>query len=235
MFTRALIVLLLVLNVGVATWWAMRKPSPPPVPVQPQGVVPLQLLSEAPSRRFARPLPTAPADAAVAGPPAASGNDSAAVIADAAQCVSFGPFATADAAARAQTRLQPLAIRIAAREQFATPPRGWRVYLPPHASPEVAQAAAQRISAAGFSDLLVLHDGADANAIALGRYRDEDMARRRAAALGAAGFAAKAEPVGEVHAATWLDIVAGAGFDAARAQAAAAAPQRRTLDCARLQ
>jgi len=47
MFARALIVLLLVLNVGVAAWWATR--PEPPIPadrVQPVGVPRLQLVQE---------------------------------------------------------------------------------------------------------------------------------------------------------------------------------------------
>ena len=106
--------------------------------------------------------------------------------------------------------------------------------MPPLASPEAAQAMAQRIAAAGFGDFLILHDGAEANAIALGRYGSEDTARRREAALVAAGFEVRAEPLGEAQATTWLDVAAAAGFDAAAAQATAAAPQRRPLDCARL-
>ena len=112
--------------------------------------------------------------------------------------------------------------------------RGWRVQVPPQASPEAAQAMAQRIAAAGFSDLLVVRDGAEANAIALGRFDAQDAASRHAAALVAAGFPARAEPLGDPRRTTWLDIVAAAGFDAAAAQATAAAPQRRSLDCAQL-
>jgi hypothetical protein len=226
MLPRALIVLLLVLNLGVATWWATRQPPPPPVLAQPPGVARLQLLSEAPPQAMARPAVAPPALA----PPAATAKASAPM-----QCFSFGPFADAATAATARARLQPLAVRIATRGQSTTAARGWRVQMLPLASPEAAQAMAQRIAAAGFSDFLVVRDGAEANAIALGRYGSEDGARRRAAALVAAGFEAKAEPLGDAQATTWLDVVAGTGFNAAAAQAAAAAPQRRLLDCARLQ
>ena len=227
MLPRALIVLLLVLNVGVATWWATRLPPPPPVLVQPPGVTRLQLLSEAPSRAEATPATTPPA---IAPTPSATEKAPAP-----ARCFSFGPFADAAATATARTRLQPMVTRVATREQPAPSARGWRVQMTPLASPEAAQAMAQRIAAAGFSDFLVVHEGAEANAIALGRYGGEDSARRRAAALVAAGFEARVEPLGEAQATTWLDVVAAAGFDAAAAQAAAAAPQRRLLDCARLE
>jgi hypothetical protein len=225
MIPRALIVLLLVLNVGVATWWATRQPPPPPVQLQPPGVARLQLLTEAPARAMARPTAVMPAvtkELGVAAKPLA-------------QCFSFGPFADAAAAATARARLQPMVERIASHEQPASSARGWRVQMPPLASPEAAQAMAQRVAAAGFSDFLIVRDGSEANAIALGRYGSEDGARRRAAALVAAGFDARAEPIANAKTTTWLDIAAGAAFDPTAAQAAVAAPQRRPLDCARLQ
>jgi hypothetical protein len=226
MLARALIVLLLVLNLGVATWWATRQPPPPSVLAPPPGVARLQLLSEAPRKAVATPAATPPAMAT----PAATTKASTPM-----QCFSFGPFVDAATAATARARLRPLAMRIATREQSATTAHGWRVQMPPLASPEAAQAMAQRIAAADFSDFLIVRDGTEANAIALGRYGGEDSARRRADALVAAGFDARAEPLDDTKATTWLDVVAATGFNAAAAQVAAAAPQRRPLDCARLQ
>lgn len=224
MFARALIVLLLVLNAGVAIWWIAREPPPPSMLVQPSGAAPLRLVSEAPGR-----IPAAPAGP----PPIASPATSAPVAAAAAQCFSFGPYPDATTAATARTRLQSMAVRMATREQLASPARGWRVQLPPQPTPEAAQAMAQRIEAAGFSDFLIVRDGPEANAIALGRYRGEASARRRAAALVAAGFAVRAEPLGEAHATTWIDLLAVPGFDAAAARAAAAT-QMHAIDCAPL-
>lgn len=46
MSIRALIVVLVALNLGVAAWWLSRPAaSPPPVPVSDRGGVPLQVLS----------------------------------------------------------------------------------------------------------------------------------------------------------------------------------------------
>lgn len=226
MFARALTVLLLVLNVGVASWWTLRSPPPPPVPAQPRGSARLQLPGEAPPRLAGTPPPL----------PAASASPRALLPASAGarQCFSIGPFATRSAAAAARARLQPMASRIVTRAQAVLPPRGWRVVLPPLPSPQAAQAEARRLAAAGFSDFQVMGDGPEANAIALGRYRGQDSARRRADALVAAGFAARAEPLGAADATTWLDVVVAAQVDPAQAQAAAAAAQRRVLDCARL-
>lgn len=226
MFARALIVLLLVLNAGVAAWWAVRPVPQPAAAAQPEGVARLQLLSEVPLQ--ARPKPKAPI--APQAPPVATTAPAAAA---GAQCFSFGPYADAAAASAARTRLQPLVQRIAPRTQ-AAPARAWRVYLPRLPTLDAAQAMAQRIAVAGFSDYLVLREGAEANSIALGRYGSEGAARDRAATLVAAGFPARAEPLPDGAAATWLDVAVAAGSDVARVQSLASAPRRGPLDCARL-
>ena len=202
MLPRALIVLLLVLNLGVATWWATRPSPPPPVLLQPPGIARLQLLEEAPKRAMVRPAAVMPV---MTKEPDASQprhrcprNASVSVLSPMRQ----RPPLRARACSRWSSA-------VATREQPASPARGWRVQMPPLASPEAAQAMAQRIAAAGFSDFLIVRDGDEANAIALGRYGSEDGARRRAAALVAAGFDARAEPIGgNAKSTTWLDVVA---------------------------
>ena len=65
MLIRALIVLLVVLNLGVAAWWLTRSAAPPVAMVaEPEGIARLQLLSEA--MPTASPA-TATATAVVAG------------------------------------------------------------------------------------------------------------------------------------------------------------------------
>lgn len=235
MLVRALIVLFLVLNLGVAAWWIAHDP-PPPASVQvPPGVAQLQLVEETGT-------PAPPPAAATPAPPTTPAATSAtpAPVADAItappvqQCFAFGPFASKDAATTAAAKLKPLVQRLTTREQAAASPgRGWRVYLPPLPSLEEAQAVAQRIGAAGFSDFLVMREGAQANAIALGRYSSEDAANKRVQALTAAGFAAQVEALDAPPAvAVWLDVVADEGFDPRRAQAAIDAAQYRKRDCA---
>ncbi|KAF1694616.1 SPOR domain-containing protein [Pseudoxanthomonas koreensis] len=105
---------------------------------------------------------------------------------------------------------------------------GYRVLLPPHPDREQAQATADRIAAAGFQDFLVLRQGAEANAIALGSYRSRDTAERRATALRAAGFPAEVRAQGGSGTSRWwLD---GATTDAAAVRSAFPAAQDR--DCA---
>jgi len=234
MFARALIVLLLVLNVGVATWWMTRVPPTEPVSTElPPGVVRLQLVDET----LVAALPAATPMTAPAAEPSPVG---AAIPATRAatfapvtpQCFTFGPFTDDQVAVAAQARLQPLTRRIVVREQRRGSSRGWRVMVPPLPSADQAAATAQRIAAAGFNDYFVVRDGNEANSIALGRYGNETAARRRVESLAEAGFAARAEPLGGVV--TWLDTSAAPGFDALAAKTLVSAPEHRPLDCAAL-
>ena len=68
---------------------------------------------------------------------------------------------------------------------------GWRVDLPPLPDAAAAETLAARIGEAGFSDLLVVHEGEAAHSVALGRYGTRDAAQRRVDALRAAGFPAR--------------------------------------------
>jgi hypothetical protein len=190
MLLRALLVMLVVLNAGVAGWWLLRAPPrPADPPALPAGVPELQL-ADTPTRAIA---------AAAAAPRA---------------CFRYGPFRDQGALAAARRAIAGQVLWTATARAFASPPRGWRVVLP-QATREQAVATAQRIAAAGFSDLLVLPGtGADAHAIALGRYGNEAAARERAGALAAAGFPAQAEPVGGREV-LWLDVAAPASFAAA--------------------
>ncbi|MDR7135323.1 hypothetical protein J2X06_002532 [Lysobacter niastensis] len=229
MFVRAVVILLLVLNLGVAAWWALHSQAPAPAAEEPPlGVARLQLLREA----GRPPVATVHEPSAAAVEPAPPPQPPAPV-ATTLQCFSFGPFSDTAATNAARARLKPLVVRSAVREQRpAVPGKGWRVYLPPQASPADAQAMAQRVTAAGFNDLFVVRDGAEANSIALGRYKSEDTARRRAEALTAAGFPARAEPLGDARVVSWIDVAAGSDFDAAGAQKAAGAAQRNDIQCA---
>ena len=226
MILRALIVLLVVINLGIAAWWAARAPVPPsPVAEAPAGVPRLQLLSEAP-----RPAPPpAPAPGSTVVLPVA-----ASVEPTPTQCFSFGPYATPAALRRAHERVQSQALLTRVREVANGQASGWRVFAPPLPSRAEAQALADRMTAAGFEDLLVMADGSEANAIALGRYRSEVAARRRQTALQAAGFTAQVAPLGDVATQGWIDVSAGPVFDSARVAQDIAAAQVQRLDCTTL-
>ena len=233
MLTRALIVLLLVLNVGVAAWWASRPAAAPRAQVrQPIGVERLQLLRESPHR------------IATANPPAATVEEDAplpetpgaARPAQAARCFAFGPFqdSQADMLAAAQTLLRPGVASMRVRETQAGSSRGWHVFLPPLADRASAQATAERIAAAGFKDYYVVPDGTVANGIELGRYGSEAAASRRRDTLQAGGFAANSEPLGESHRQRWIDVMAATGFDPEVMRARIRVAQADPLDCTTL-
>lgn len=231
MIQRALLVLLIVINLGVAAWWATRAPpAPTPAVEQPAGVPRLQLLSEAPRRTAPRPAATATATAAplVAAPATVASSATAPV---AMQCFSFGPYPNPAALRRAHARVQAQVVRAQVRE-VAAAATGWRVFLPPLPSRAEAQAMVERMRAAGLDDLLVIVDGSEANAIALGRYRGEDAARRRQAALQKAGFTVQIAPLGAVATQGWIDVATGSDFDSARVAQDIAAAQARKIDCA---
>jgi cell division protein FtsN len=228
MLIRALIVLLIVLNAGVAAWWISHpEPLPPALPAQPAGVPRLQLLSE--SGKTAAPAP-AQAPAPVTPPPPVT--VAAAEPTTPAQCFSVGPFADQAAARSAATRIGTQIMRGNPREVPGKTAQGYNVVLPPQADREAAQALAQRIGAAGFDDYLVVNSGAQTNGVALGRYRSREGAERRQAALRAAGFDARLQPIGnEGVAQWWLDVAAAAGVTASGLQSGAGASQSRSLDC----
>lgn len=232
MTLRASLVLLVVLNLGVALWWALRSDAPPaPAEDAPSGIARLQLLSERPELRPA-PTPTpVTASTDTPAPPTPAPQPSASTAPE--RCYSAGPFADTAALDAARAALAPMASRVRSRELRETGGRGWRVYLPAAADRAAADTNAQRLRAAGFTDLVVVGDGAEAHSVALGRFSTEARARAHAGALQAAGFAAKAEALGETRSRYWLDLAAGPTFDPNRARRAAGTSLRST-DCAGL-
>jgi hypothetical protein len=227
MTMRALIVLLAVLNLGVAAWWLFR-PEPAPVAggAAPAAVARLQLASERPDLR---PTPTPPVP-----PDPAPGDNAADEPAAAERCVRLGPFADAAALDSARAALAPRALHLRPREEREGGGRGWRVYLPAAADRATADATAERLRAAGFNDLLVTADGAEANSIALGRFTSEARAQAHASALQAAGFTARAEALGEVRTTRWLDLALRADTDFGALRRSVSAAQARSIDCAGL-
>lgn len=266
MLTRALIVVLAILNVGVALWWMLRG-EPVPAPVEaPAGVARLQFLDTPPAAAAApvaaatdaastAPLadataapsappastatPAAPAATTPAAPPAAppvaAAPAPAAPAPAPAQCLSLGPFTSRDTAIAAQAKAGDLLQRSRLREVPNAGASTYRVMMPPSASREEAQALVKRIAAAGISDYYILGQGEDANAIALGQYRNREGAERRMAALSAAGFNARlVASGGDGSAQWWVDatLADAASPNAARQRSGAA--QQRSLECARL-
>ncbi|XTQ93986.1 SPOR domain-containing protein [Xanthomonas sacchari] len=155
MLVRALLVVLTILNLGVAVWWAMQPPTPPavPMPAVPAGVATLQLVNEAPAPAAA---PTAPAAAPVAAP--ADAQADTAVAADPVEAVP----AQADA---------PVAPTTAAPSNAPAPPAA--VPAPAPTQSQVEPAAKPAADAA--VDVAVC--------LSVGPYPDRDAAQAAVAAL----------------------------------------------------
>lgn len=223
MLIRAVIVLLLILNIGIAAWWLAR-PSPkdgatasaaatlsPDIPR-------LLLADEAPAARAADPAqaPTSASQAATT---------------TARFCGSYGPFASAEEAAQARQRLQPAAARVAVRAQEGPPYRGWKVWLPPFEEMDEVEAVSARVAEAGFKDQFIVREGRDARSLALGRFGAQAPARQHADKLVAAGFPARADPIGSGAIGYWLDVTAAAA-DPQRLSDLPGATEARQVDCA---
>lgn len=234
MLIRVVIVLLAMLNLGAGVWWLLR-PAPREAVVDPRvpGIALLEIVGDpvrgppgplpAASEPVARTAPLAPAAPVPPVVPPVAGPD--AVL---AQCASLGPFATPELARTAQAAIATPAVRVSLRTEAARG-RGWRVLIPPAGDAAQATETATRIGAAGITDYFVMREGADANAIALGRYGGETAARRRAQSLIDAGFNARAEPVGTP--AYWLDVVADAGVALADLRTRSGAARQQPRDC----
>lgn len=217
MLTRASIVLLLVLNLGVAAWWVAR-PSEPQARFDPAigGAALLRLVEE-------------PTEAAVVTdteevPVAEDSEAPSAAAPGAAACHRFGPFADAEAGAAAVAALETAVLQAQLRREWPGPPANWLVILPTPGLEEGAEAA-RRVAEAGFDDYYVMRQGVDAGVVALGMYGDRNRAGARADALRKAGFEVVVEPFGGGRPEFWVDARAAAGFDAGAAAARIEAPR----------
>lgn len=235
MLIRALIVLLVVLNLGVAAWWFSRpEPAPPPLPEIPAGVTTLALVEEkaAPTARAAIAAATPAATPAVLPPASAPPPPTVAAAVAPRVCFRVGPFAERAVAEQSRGRLDPTIGRAILREAQGAGASGYRVSLPPAATREAAVATAERIGAAGFDDFLVINQGEETNGIALGRYRNREGAERRQSQLVAAGFPARIHAIGEEGPSRWwLDVAAPAGTRVAALQPLAGGVAVAAQDC----
>lgn len=222
---RALIVLLVILNLGVAAWWWGRsEPVAEAPPAAPVGVATLELVT--PARTDVNARQSAQAAAQPRAP---------AVVADLpanAVCFRAGPFTDRGSAERSASPLGSRVLRARARELPAAGASGYRVLLPPSASREQAQALAQRVGAAGFNDYLVVNDGDEANSVALGRYRSRDAALRRQDEMMAAGFDAQVRASGRgVATQWWLELATPASTQAEELRALLASAELVAQSC----
>lgn len=212
MLLRAALVILVMLNLSAAAWWAVG-PQPRAAIHAPLDAPQLQLLGEAQAAAATQPSGSATA-------PAATG-----------LCLRFGPFAGPAARAGALDALTAIGVEAVAFEDRSGAARGWDVFLPAQPSRAEAVELAGKLKAQGVDDVFVMNEGGNANRIALGRFSSEAGAQRRADELRGKGVEAMIEARGSGLPRIWLNARLPAGMVAARvAQIAPAKP----LDCALL-
>ena len=199
MLSRVLVLLLLVMNVGVGVWWALRPAHEPRrhAPTEP-AVAGLELLSEVEARAAVGELAEAPQ-------PIAPSAD--------AVCQRIGPFLTQADLRRAVGVLTPVVQRIQFRETRALARRGYWVYMPAQASRDAALATARELAARGLRDYYVVTAGDRQNTISLGLFRELANARQRQADVRAMGFGAELGERTEEIPQYWIDIAADPRFD----------------------
>jgi len=198
MLLRALILLLVCMNLGVAGWWLLhREAQARPLPVNEPGIATLTLYSEAGRGAAQR---------------ASSAASAPAVSADAV-CQSLGPFETAQSLRGAMDALLTKVERIQFREVEATALRGYRVYLPAAADRTQAQATARALSEKGITDYYVVTAGDQLNTVSLGIFRELENASKRRDEVVRLGYNAVVEPRTEPVKQWWIDLAAAPGFD----------------------
>ncbi|MBS0213736.1 MAG: SPOR domain-containing protein [Proteobacteria bacterium] len=200
MLPRALVLLLVVMNLGALAWWGLHASAKPaPVPATDAGVPTLMLLSESEaSRQKGSSEELAAAPVSMDATP---------------RCQTIGPFASPDDTRRASDTLAPLVGRIQQRTDSATAATGYRVFVAALPNRDAALEAVRQMAAKGMTDYYVVTTGDQVNTISLGLFQDLDNATKRRDEVRKLGFDARLEPkVGQVQQ-YWLDVTVAPDFD----------------------
>ncbi|ASK98255.1 SPOR domain-containing protein [Xanthomonas citri] len=144
MYVRALIVVLIVLNAGVALWWALQPPpAPPSAPPQPTGVARLELLPTAARTGSGSAAESASTAPSTASGPASMPTPTPQAVAGPSTPTSAAPTSATTAAAEA-----PRGASEAAANAAATPANGVAATAA-QASPTPSPPAAERCASLG--------------------------------------------------------------------------------------
>ena len=109
-------------------------------------------------------------------------------------CARAGGFEGRRAVAEAALWLQSQGVEVLeVRREEGRDSGPWRVYLPPLASREEAQAKLREIRSRGVRDVAVIRDGELANGVSFGVYREAANVQRRVAALDRLGYAVRSQ------------------------------------------
>jgi hypothetical protein len=220
MLARALVLSLLLMNLGVAVWWWLR---PAPVesrpPASEPGVPTLALLSEVESAGLIADAPER-----VGTPDPVGGNPGQ-------RCLRIGPFLTQADLRRAIGALTPAVDRIQFRESRVLTNRGFWVYLPAQETREAALATARELSARGLRDYYVVTAGDRENTISLGLFRDRPNAETRQRDVQGLGFAPQLQERQEETPNYWIELAAAQDLDWRARLGGYAGVDAQTIEC----
>lgn len=220
MLARALLLSLLLMNVGVAAWWWWRPATvAAPTPASDDGIASLRLLSEVDAERNTTDTPE------LAGPPEPRGGDPD------QRCLRIGPFLTQSDLRRAMNALTPAVDRIQFSETRALTNRGFWVFLPAEGTREVALATARELSAKGLRDYYVVTAGDRENTISLGLYRDLANAELRRNEVQALGFAPQLQERQDETPNYWVEVAGAPGLDWRAQLGGYSGVEASALDC----
>lgn len=207
MLSRALIAVLLVMNLGVAAWWCLHAPASSQVRPPAPGQTPvLRLLSES-EAQMPPDDESPPAEAEPSDLPQPTPGPERLV------CLEIGPFLTQSDLRRAMGAFTPSAERIQFRETRALANRGYWVFLPAQGSRDKALSIARELSAKGLRDYYVVTAGERENTISLGLFRDRSNAEQRHAQVRDAGFEPQLQPRQDEIPTWWIQLAIDAGFE----------------------
>ena len=202
MLARALLLSLLLMNLGVAAWWYWRPATPlPSTPPTDEGIAPLRLLSEIDAERSSGDAPE------LAGPAEPRGGDPN------QRCLRIGPFLTQADLRRAMNALTPAVDRIQFSETRVLTNRGFWVFLPAEGTREAALATARQLSGKGLRDYYVVTAGDRENTISLGLYRDQINATARQREVQALGFEPQLQERQDETPNYWIELAAAPDLD----------------------
>jgi cell division septation protein DedD len=156
------------------------------------------------------PEKKAPAESAVTPAPLATAStvDAPTSAKRSYRCLAIGPFSNQVDLRSTRSALAPRTVRSRQRQEQTSESHGWRVFLPPQATRDLALAQARRLEAKGVKDYFVVSAAGELqNSVALGLFHDPANAKKRRDEVIAAGFPARMSERTEVTPVWWLDVV----------------------------
>ncbi len=193
-FGKWLLALLILANVGLWLWMTGFRQGDGAAVEGPRPTIQLEklrLLTE-PGVRVQERAPDAPAAPALANAAAA--------------CYRLGPFADDAATEKAIGVLKQIPLAYERQREDEPVVTGYRVYLPPLASREVAEKKRRQLTRLGFKDHSLIQEEGLQNAISLGQFTVEANAQKHLRALAAKKVEAQIQTLTQTRTRHWLTL-----------------------------